>query len=94
MQGSEYGGCLQLYFHELLPVFLLIQAVYRKQFCELSQGNPHERGKKLLTETDMKIIEISQAVGYDNEKHFMKIFKATCGVSPTEYRHNAYLSKS
>ena len=50
--------------------------------------------KKLLTETDMKIIEISQAVGYDHEKHFMKIFKATCGVSPTEYRHNAYLSKS
>ena len=50
--------------------------------------------KKLLTETDMKIIEISQAVGYDNEKHFMKIFKATCRVSPTEYRHNAYLSKS
>ena len=50
--------------------------------------------KKLLTETDRKIIEISQAVGYDNEKHFMKIFKATCGVSPTEYRHNAYLSKS
>ena len=45
-KGSEYGGCLQLYFHELLPVFLLIQAVYRKQFCELSQGNPHERGKK------------------------------------------------
>ena len=28
------------------PVFLLIQAVYLKQFCELSQGNPHERGKK------------------------------------------------
>ena len=27
-------------------------------------------------------------VGYDNEKHFMKIFKATCGVSPSEYRKN------
>lgn len=53
-----------------------------------------KEAKKLLTDTDMKIIEISQAVGYDNEKHFMKIFKATCGVSPTEYRHNAYLSKS
>lgn len=49
--------------------------------------------KKLLTETDMKIIEISQAVGYDNEKHFMKIFKAACGVSPTEFRHNACLSE-
>lgn len=44
--------------------------------------------KKLLVETDKKIIEISQEVGYDNEKHFMKIFKATCGVSPTEYRKN------
>lgn len=50
--------------------------------------------KKLLTETDMKIIEISQAVGYDNEKHFMKILKQPVEVSPTEYRHNAYLSKS
>lgn len=47
--------------------------------------------KKLLANTDKKIIEISQEVGYDNEKHFMKIFKATCGVSPTEYRKNASL---
>lgn len=44
--------------------------------------------KRLLAETDMKIIEISQKVGYDNEKHFMKIFKNTCGVTPTEYRKN------
>ncbi|MCR4588881.1 MAG: response regulator [Lachnospiraceae bacterium] len=44
--------------------------------------------KKLLESTDEKIIEIAQKVGYDNEKHFMKIFKATCGVSPSEYRRN------
>lgn len=44
--------------------------------------------KRLLAETDMRIIEISQAVGYENEKHFMKIFKASCGVSPSEYRKN------
>lgn len=44
--------------------------------------------KKLLTESDMRIIEISQEIGYDNEKHFMKIFKASCGVSPSEYRKN------
>lgn len=44
--------------------------------------------KKLLAETDMRIIEISQEVGYENEKHFMKIFKASCGVSPSEYRKN------
>ncbi len=44
--------------------------------------------KRLLAETDLRIIEISQAVGYENEKHFMKLFKASCGVSPSEYRKN------
>jgi YesN/AraC family two-component response regulator len=44
--------------------------------------------KRLLKETDMRINEISQAIGYDNEKHFMKMFKSTCGVSPSEYRKN------
>lgn len=47
-----------------------------------------EEAKKMLAETDMKVIEISQCVGYDNEKHFMKLFKNYCGVSPTEYRKN------
>lgn len=45
--------------------------------------------KRMLTETDMKILDISQKVGYDNEKHFMKVFKSTCGISPTEYRKNS-----
>ena len=46
------------------------------------------KAKQLLADTDMKIIEISQTIGYENEKHFMKIFKAECGVSPSEYRKN------
>lgn len=50
-----------------------------------------EEAKKLLAETDMRVIEISQKVGYDNEKHFMKIFKNSCGVSPSEYRKNMKL---
>ena len=44
--------------------------------------------KRLLKETDMRIIEISQEVGYENEKHFMRIFKSCYGVSPSEYRKN------
>lgn len=47
-----------------------------------------EEAKRLLEETDMKVIDISSKVGYENEKHFMKTFKASCGVSPTEYRKN------
>ena len=44
--------------------------------------------KRLLKDTDKKIVEVSQMVGYDNEKNFMKVFKAVCGVSPSEYRRN------
>ncbi len=44
--------------------------------------------KKLLTETDMKVNEISIAVGYDHEKHFMKTFKSITGLTPTQYRNN------
>lgn len=44
--------------------------------------------KRLLEETDLQINEISVKVGYDNEKHFMKIFKASYGISPGKWRKN------
>ena len=47
-----------------------------------------DKAKALLEETDLKVNEISKAVGYDNEKHFLKSFKAFVGVSPSEYRKN------
>lgn len=50
-----------------------------------------DEAKRLLATTDMKIADVSKAVGYDNDKHFMKIFKGQCGVSPTEYRKNSLL---
>lgn len=47
-----------------------------------------EEAKRLLKDTDLKVSAISRRVGYDNEKHFMKTFKMSCGVSPSEYRKN------
>lgn len=47
-----------------------------------------KEAKRLLEETELRVNEISQKIGYDNEKHFMKTFKSVCGVSPTEYRRN------
>ena len=52
-----------------------------------------KEAKRLLTETELKVAEISRRVGYDNEKHFMKLFKSVCGVSPTEYRKNKHYSE-
>lgn len=47
-----------------------------------------KEAKRLLEETELRVNEVSQRIGYDNEKHFMKTFKSVCGVSPTEYRRN------
>lgn len=61
-------------------------------FVNYLKGIRMEEAKRLLAETDLRIIEISAKVGYDNEKHFMKIFKTSCGVSPSEYRKNVQLN--
>lgn len=52
-----------------------------------------EEAKRLLTETDQKIGQISLMAGYDNGKHFMKTFKYVVGVTPSEYRKNARIRK-
>lgn len=44
--------------------------------------------KKLLQQTDMKIVEISAAVGYEHEKHFTRTFKNITGLTPSQYRNS------
>ncbi|MCT4688821.1 response regulator transcription factor [Vallitalea sp.] len=41
---------------------------------------------QLLETTDHKIYEIAKKVGYNDEKHFSKIFKKYLGMSPKEYK--------
>lgn len=59
-----------------------------KNFVNYLKELRMEEAKRLLAETQLRVVEISQQVGYENEKHFMKSFKSVCGVSPTEYRKN------
>lgn len=42
--------------------------------------------KRLLAETDAKIIEISFAVGFGNLSHFNRCFKTSEKISPKDYR--------
>lgn len=45
-----------------------------------------ERAKKLLEETDLKIYEVCELVGYSDANHFNKVFERTTGMKPSEYR--------
>lgn len=42
--------------------------------------------KRLLRETDLKIYEISAAVGYHKTRYFSELFKKQYSISPGEYR--------
>lgn len=45
-----------------------------------------EKARMLLTNTDMKITEIAEAVGYSDSNYFATAFKQAAGCSPSEYR--------
>ena len=46
-----------------------------------------ERAKKLLEETDLRIYEICELVGYTDSKHFNQLFERSVEMTPGEYRH-------
>jgi YesN/AraC family two-component response regulator len=47
-----------------------------------------EKAKELLCSTDEKMKDIGFMVGFEDEKHFYRIFRQISGVSPKEYRTN------
>lgn len=45
-----------------------------------------DKAKFLLKNTDMKVAEIAQAVGYPDSNYFATAFRQTVGLPPSEYR--------
>lgn len=49
-----------------------------------------EKAKQLLSNTDLKIFEISDAVGFSHARYFNKVFKQIVGLTPSEFRHHTH----
>lgn len=49
-----------------------------------------KHAKEILNETNFKIYEVAQMVGYKDEKYFTKIFKENEGITPKKYRDKIY----
>lgn len=45
-----------------------------------------EKGKDLIESTNMKIINISDAVGFEDQSYFTKVFKKKTGMTPAKYK--------
>lgn len=44
------------------------------------------KAKELIRHSALRLTDISQLVGYDDQSYFTKVFKRTTGISPNEYR--------
>lgn len=42
---------------------------------------------RLLVDTEMRVQEIADAVGYEDDRHFSRYFKRATGLTPQAYRH-------
>ena len=51
-----------------------------------------EKAKELLTGTNMKIVNISEQVGYPNVSYFVQSFREYFGISPQKFRDQGELS--
>lgn len=49
-----------------------------------------ERAKHLLMTTNMKVFEVSNAVGFSHAKYFGTVFKEYVGETPMEYQRSAH----
>ncbi|WMJ86882.1 response regulator transcription factor [Anaerocolumna sp. MB42-C2] len=47
-----------------------------------------QHAKELLKDPTLKIYEIAERIGFQNEKYFMKVFKSVVGKTPSEYKQD------
>ena len=67
---------------------------FSKMFRQSTGLPPHQfvlnarivRAKEMLRQSSARVIDIAVACGFQTPQHFSRVFRAICGVSPTEYR--------
>ena len=72
------------------------RSAFALRFKELIGESPLEyltrwrmyRGSDLLRESDRKLADVAQAVGYESDGAFHKAFKRVLGIAPGEYRRS------
>ena len=72
--------------YELPSISRLIRQRTGKNYTELLQEKRLSQAAWLLRNTDTKVDEIANAVGYENISYFHRIFAARFNMSPRKYR--------
>ena len=67
-------------------IFRLIKEEYNLTFKQLINRMRIEEAKRILKETDLRIIDIALSLGFNNVTYFNNLFKELEGVTPSDYR--------
>ena len=65
---------------------LYVKGILGESYLEYFRKKRMEKAAGLLEDTELKVIEIANAVGYENQGKFAKVFAKKYGVVPLEYR--------
>ncbi|MGI8385345.1 response regulator transcription factor [Robertmurraya sp. P23] len=77
---SNYISLNYSYFSHMFKEFT------GKNFVDYLKMVRIEEASRLLKESDFKVFEVSEMVGYKNPKQFARVFRELVGISPKEYR--------
>lgn len=84
----------QVSLHELAAEAQLSVHHFCREFRRETGLPPHRymqrlrvlRAKELLTRSDLRVIDVAAAVGYNDPAHFAKLFYREVGTNPSAYR--------
>lgn len=84
------GMLAQKFHYDSTYLSKLIKSTTGKSYSEIVTNLKLTEAKKLLENTQLKIDEISELIGYNSSDHFSYIFKLYTGLSPRKYRNLYY----
>lgn len=65
---------------------LYVKGILGDSYLSSFRRKRMEKAAELLESSTMKVIEVANAVGYENQGKFAKVFAETYGASPLEFR--------
>ena len=77
-------GISASYLHQLFKREL------ERTFLDYLTEHRVQQAKRILSQENAKMTEVSARVGYRSPQHFSQVFKKTTGMLPHQYRHGGY----
>lgn len=74
--------------HHVSPAYLskVVRQSMGESCTQILQRKRIAQARWLLRDSDLSIVEVAEAVGYENTGHFYRLFKQQTGMSPKQYR--------